>query len=224
MIVASRLSAVWQGAFVAAAALLCYLVSQSVATERANVARLDAKIVRARFDIAKLSIELDARTRMGQLERWNNEVLALSAPIPQQFVADGVQLASLEGRGAGHPNLPLNPAVTSQMAPDHVAYTPDSPVRAAEPAPVRVSPSVSVPVPVVQRAVATVAPPPQPLLHQAAYVQPGEDRLGPPQPLPAVTRRGARASSLLPHDIGALVAAENKAGKATRKADAKAGR
>ena len=37
MIVATRLSAVWQVAGVAAAALCCYLVSQSVASERAGL-------------------------------------------------------------------------------------------------------------------------------------------------------------------------------------------
>jgi hypothetical protein len=210
MIVATRFSAVWQGAGVAAAALVCYLVSQSVAAERANVARLDMRIARAKGDIARLSIELDARSRMGQIERWNNEVLALSAPTPEQFVADGVQLAALQHRGSG-PNLPLNPAVTRQMAPDHVAYTP-APAEAA-----------AASVPVVQRAVATVAPA-QPLLRQAAYIQPSEDRFGSPAretaPTPAPAK-AKRAASLLPDDIGSLIAAENTAGK---KAGAKSGR
>jgi heme exporter protein D len=214
MIVATRLSAVWQGAGVAAAALVCYLVSQSVAAERANVARLDLQIARAKNDIGKLSIELDARSRMGQLERWNSEVLALSAPTPEQFVADGVQLAALQHRDNG-PDLPLNPAITSQMAPTHVAYSPDT---AAETAPA--------PVPVVQRAVATVMRQ-DPMLRQVAYVRPRQDRLGPPAPAPTepvapISAKMARhASSLLPDDIGALIAAENKSGK---KAGAKAER
>jgi hypothetical protein len=209
MIVATRLSAVWQGAGVAAAALVCYLVSQSVAAERANVARLDAQIARTKSEIARLSIELDARTRMGQIERWNNDVLALSAPTPDQFVADGIQLAALQGRGRG-PNLPLNPAVTDQVAVDHVAYNPEPAER----------PAASVPV--VRQAVATVTRQ-QPLLRQAAYIQTTPDRLGPPAaPRPRTLERAKpRDLSLLPDDIGLLVAAENTAGK---KANAKTDR
>jgi hypothetical protein len=216
MIVATRFSAVWQGASVAAAALVCYLVSQSVAAERANVARLDTQIARAKGDIAKLSIELDARGRMGQIERWNSEVLALSAPTPEQFVADGVQLAALTHGGNG-PDLPLNPAVTGQVAADHVSYTPNAPQ--AQPAPAEAS------VPVVRQAVATVVQQP-PMLRQVAYIRPRVDRLGSPTqalPEPIAPRPAPRraASGLLPDDIGSLIAAENKASK---KAEAKSDR
>ena len=108
MIIATRLSAVWQVAGVAAAALCCYLVSQSVAAERASLEKVDRQIADTRDDIAKLQTEIGVRARMGQLESWNRNVLALQAPRPSQFVASGLQLAALYGHH-GQPALQLDP-------------------------------------------------------------------------------------------------------------------
>jgi len=232
MIIATRLSAVWQVAGVAAAALCCYLVSQSVATERASLDKVDRQIAETRNDIGKLQMEIGVRARMGQLESWNREVLALQAPRPAQFVASGLQLASLYGR-KDQPSLQLDPAIAAQQgSPTNVAYRP-TPV---PPAP----------------ASATVASEPevasvQPVLRAASFVRPAPDRLSsqpamgsttapvmqkvsfevakPAQPNrtekalePAKASHAGRGSALLPDDIGLLAAREARGARDNDKA------
>jgi hypothetical protein len=168
MIIATRLSAVWQVAGVAAAALCCYLVSQSVATERASLEKVDRQIADTRDDIAKLQTEIGVRARMGQLESWNRNVLALQAPRPSQFVASGLQLAALYGH-RGQPALQLDPAIASQQgSPMNAAYQPAAPAE-AKPQPTPAAPMPVVPTPQIA--------PTQPMLRTAAYVRPAPDRL-----------------------------------------------
>jgi hypothetical protein len=235
--IATRLSAVWQVAGVAAAALCCYLVSQSVAAERAGLKKVDRQIADTHDAIARLQMELGVRARMGQLESWNRDVLALQAPRPGQFVASGVQLASLYGR-KGQPVLQLDPAIAAQQgSPTNVSYRPAAPQ----------APTATTPAP----APAPEAMPSQPLLRNATFVRPAPDRLGgmssvataasvvqkasfePIKPIPAarVSFEPAKAKapaaskpkpasvklaardplkSLLPDDIGALAAREAK--------------
>ena len=83
-------------AAVAGAALSCYMLSLNVAAERADVAKLERQIVAARQDIRSLQTELGTRGRMQQLEHWNAEVLALSAPTSAQFLDNAVTLARFE--------------------------------------------------------------------------------------------------------------------------------
>ena len=83
---------------VAAAALSCYMVSLQVAAERSDVAQLEARIIAARQEIRSLQTELGTRGRMQQLERWNAEVLALSAPVSGQYVENEVTLARFDVR------------------------------------------------------------------------------------------------------------------------------
>lgn len=198
--IAARLSAVWQVAGVAGAALCCYLASQSVAFERAALARIDRQIADTSGDIRRLTTEIGARGRMSQLERWNVQVLALQAPRPRQFVSDGVQLASLYGRGA-RPALPIDPAIAAgRGAVEKVAFAP--PATDAAPA---------------------VAPP-EPLLRAATYLRARPSALAPDAPPlvhaalklaeAAPKAEPARRGSLLPDDIGALAAREGQAGKA----------
>ena len=94
MIARSFQSVLWVGA-VGVAALGCYMVSLNVASERASLERTEARIIAAKRDIRALETELGTRSRLTQLERWNVEVLALSAPGEGQFVGGTVQLASL---------------------------------------------------------------------------------------------------------------------------------
>jgi hypothetical protein len=238
MIVATRLSAVWQVAGVAAAALCCYLVSQSVAAERAGLDKVDRQIAAAHDDIAKLQTEIGVRARMGQIESWNRDVLALQAPRPSQFVASGVQLASLYGH-KGAPALQLDPAIASQQgSPTNVAYHP--------------VPAQTQPGPATNVSVAPPAPetaPAQPMLRTATFVRPAPDRLGAPQASaptagptvqkasfevikpaaetprakpkavePAKIARADPLKSLLPDDIGTLAAREAKGAKDSSKA------
>jgi hypothetical protein len=169
MIIATRLSAVCQVASVAGAALVCYLVSQSVATERASLEKVDRQIAATHDDIAKLQTEIGVRARMGQLESWNRQVLALQAPRPAQFVANGVQLASLYGH-RDQPALQLDPAIAAQQgSPTNVAYRPAQP-QARQPLPPATVTVAPAPLP--------EAAPTQSMLRTASYVRPAPSRLG----------------------------------------------
>jgi hypothetical protein len=214
MIATTRLSSVWQVAGVAAAALCCYLVSQSVAAERAGLTKVDREIARTQDDIARLNTELGTRGRMEQLESWNTQVLGLKAPKPTQFVSGGTQLVALFSRD-GHPALRLDPAIVAQQGDvTKVAYKPapvTTPAPAPEAAPMRVQPEAEAPA--------------QPLLRTATYVRPKPERLASDEPMlqrtayhpaAAPVRKVASApsfSSLLPADIDDIAAAERGKGK-----------
>ena len=83
-------------AAVAAAALGCYMLSLNVAAERAELAKLEWRIVMAKRDIRTLQTELGTRGRLQQLENWNAHVLALSAPVANQFVDSEMTLARFD--------------------------------------------------------------------------------------------------------------------------------
>jgi hypothetical protein len=83
-------------AAVAVAAIGCYMVSLNVAAERAELARVERQIVAAKQQIRSLQTELGTRGRLAQLEQWNAEVLALSAPTSAQFLESEIKLARFE--------------------------------------------------------------------------------------------------------------------------------
>jgi hypothetical protein len=145
-------SVIWVAA-VGGAALGCYMVSLRVATERAELAKVERQILLAKSDIRSLETELGTRGRMTQLEDWNSNVLALSAPNSAQYVKDRVMLASLEQHGASIGEQ----AAEVRMASDETgaAATPEA---AAKPAP-RVVPAIA---PAPPR-------PATPMVHQASY-------------------------------------------------------
>jgi len=93
--IATRFRSVGLVAAVATAALSCYLVSLRVASERNKVEALDSAILAARRNIQDLKIEIATRGGLSQIEKWNTDVLALSAPKAGQFMKGEVQLASL---------------------------------------------------------------------------------------------------------------------------------
>lgn len=194
--IATRLSSVWQVAGVAAAALVCYLMSQSVAAERASLAKVDRQIAQAHDQIDQLTTEITARSRPMTQEAWN-QVFGLRAARPAQFVASGVQLASLHGRPDGKPALALDPAIAPQQGPvTHVAYQQAAPAHALPPAPRPAPPSV------------VASEPAQPLLRAATFVRPKPDRLAGDAPAPVARAAYKPAPTLLPADIGSLAAAE----------------
>lgn len=120
MMIASRFRTVATVALVAGSALGCYLVSLRVAAERAQVAGLDTKLVLAQQDIRQLSTELGTRSRLVQLERWNADVLALTAPKADQYLTGEMQLASLAAP-SGDTTTPESPAAAALQAPAAVA-------------------------------------------------------------------------------------------------------
>lgn len=121
MMIASRFRTVVWVAGVAIAALGCYLVSLKVAAERAEVARLDRRLVMAQSDIRELGTELDTRGRLVQLERWNADVLALTAPKAGQYLTGEMQLASLATQPAAGTDGAETPAARALQAPEAVA-------------------------------------------------------------------------------------------------------
>lgn len=85
----------FMAASVAGAALGCYLVSLNVASERAELERVEGKIVLAQREIRLLQTEIGTRGRLAQLERWNAGFIRLSAPTADQFLEGGFQLATM---------------------------------------------------------------------------------------------------------------------------------
>jgi hypothetical protein len=87
----------WVGA-VAGAALGCYMLSLNVAAERAELARIERRIIATKQEIRALQTELGTRGRLAQLEEWNADVLALAAPASAQFLDSEVKLARFDHR------------------------------------------------------------------------------------------------------------------------------
>lgn len=125
--IASRFrSLAWVAAF-AACALCCYLVTQRVAGERQALAKVERRILAAKRDVRRLETEIETRGRLPQLEQWNEEVLALSAPRASQFLGGELQLASLT-----RPALPpVDPAAVPAPAAVQLASAPASAAPAA---------------------------------------------------------------------------------------------
>ena len=83
-------------ASVAVAATMLYLISLQVASERGRLEAIDKKISSTKREIRQLQTEMGTRASLRQLERWNGEVLALSAPGAGQFLNDERALASVD--------------------------------------------------------------------------------------------------------------------------------
>ena len=145
---------------IGAAALVCYMLSLQVAAERAELAKLERSIVDTRQQIRSLHTELGTRGRLQQLEAWNADVLALSAPVAGQFLDSNVALARFDAPEAPLPaDAPVRMAAADSPAPPAVRA---APVPSAPPA-----------APQVRLASATAAPaeaasPPAPRVRRAA--------------------------------------------------------
>ena len=144
----------WVGA-VGTAALGCYMLSLQVAAERADLMGLERRIVSTQQDIRSLQTELGTRGRLQQLEQWNADVLALSAPVADQFLESNVSLARFDMREQNF--------VTEQQVR---MASGETPAPAAQPAraPVRLASADAAAAP----AAATEAPPP--LIRRAGLV------------------------------------------------------
>jgi hypothetical protein len=96
MMAARRLKGLGWIALAFMVAIACYLVSLQVSLARKQLAGVNGEILAAKRDIRQLDIEFKTRASLRQLERWNGEVLALSAPAAEQFVGSERQLASMD--------------------------------------------------------------------------------------------------------------------------------
>ena len=130
-------------------ALGFYLVSLQVAVERSKLDSVDRSITQAHRDIRALETEFSTRSNLAQLERWNGEVLALTAPMPDQYVHSEAQLASLNFAAPGDPKVEMAalviptlptmtppPVATPVPAADAVPVVPSTQVRVAAATPV----------------------------------------------------------------------------------------
>ncbi len=75
-------------------AMAFYAVSLHVAAERSGIDKVRAQIVADSHDIRMLQAELRTRARLPELQRWNEQVLALAPPKPGQFIDSPLVLAN----------------------------------------------------------------------------------------------------------------------------------
>lgn len=169
---------------IGAAALCCYMLSLQVASERSELASLERQIVRTQQDIRSLQTELGTRGRLQQLEQWNAEVLALSAPVSDQFLESNVSLARFDVQQPS-----LDDRAQLRMA---AADTAQPPVTPAAPAP---APTAQ---PTLRLASAPVAvqngntASDRPIVRRASLVV---DPAPTPQPASAPTRSASRPAA-----------------------------
>ena len=145
---------------IGAAVLVCYMLNLRVAAERAELAKLDRRIVATQQNIRALQTEVGTRSRIPQLEQWNEDVLALSAPVTGQYLQRDVSLARFDTR---QPQL-SDQAAEVRLASAETGAAPAGEAPAATPAPQRAvaAPVTASPVaagrPEVRRASLLVAP------------------------------------------------------------------
>jgi hypothetical protein len=145
-------------AAVGTAALACYMLSLQVAAERAELAGVERRIVAAQQAIRSLQTELGTRGRLQQLEQWNAEVLALSAPGAGQFLESTVSLARFDvGRGPAAVEAPVRMASAETATPAAPSAQPSIRLASVETAQ---APAPGAERPIVRRASLDVAPPP----------------------------------------------------------------
>ena len=114
----------WMATSAVGAALLFFTISLRVSTERSGVERLQQQVVADMRDVRALEAELSTRARKPVLQRWNDNVLGLGAPLPRQFATDAYELAAyapgaavpaMTGAPAG-PDAPAGPVVQQAVA------------------------------------------------------------------------------------------------------------
>lgn len=142
----------------------CYMVSSQVAAERGRVEAVEMAILDAKKDIRALETEFDTRANLAQLERWNGDILSLSAPRPEQYVSSDAQLATLRPMEGGHQYASLVvPAATdlalAEVKPVEqpavkITLPKTNPVQTAQAAPAP-APAPAISRPTLQKAVAT---------------------------------------------------------------------
>lgn len=186
MIAARFRSVGWTGC-VSVAALAFYLVSQSVAAKRAELAGVERKIASVNREIRQLQTEIGTRAGMAQIENWNSRVYGLRAPGAGQFVESSMKLVAM----AQPLPLPLNPAiVASQGAVHQASYSAEggdivavpASTKAARPAPAPAAP------PAADMAEVRAAP----MIQHANFVQPRAQAMT-PQSAPVQAAKAARS-------------------------------
>ncbi len=150
---------VWTGG-ICAAALTFYMISQTVAAKRAELASVERKIAMTQQDIRELRTQIDTRGGLAQIEQWNQHVYGLQAPGPEQFASSSVRLVAMT-QPQGQPALQLDPQiVASRGAVDKVSFDRIEDVAGSAPQTKPAAPT-ALPAPAVE----------QPRIRTANYVQ-----------------------------------------------------
>lgn len=155
----------------------CYMVSSQVAAERGRVEAVEQAILDAKRDIRGLETEFDTRANLAQLERWNGEVLSLSAPRPEQYLRSDAALAALQPmQGGMHYASLVVPsatdvaqAVVAPVEQPKVAIT----MPATTPAVLQTAPALQTAAVRVEKAVAAGATPARPKVQKVAMIDSG---------------------------------------------------
>ncbi len=105
-------------------AMTLYPVSLKVASKRSELARVERDIRQTRENIRYLETEFGARASLRQLERWNSESFAYSAPTASQYLDGERALANLGNIDRDEKQLavvaPVE-AATAMVVSDNVA-------------------------------------------------------------------------------------------------------
>jgi hypothetical protein len=113
-------SVVWVGG-VALAALLLYIVSLQVATERGRLEEIDRQVASTQREIRQLQTEMGTRANLRQLERWNGDVLALTAPKASQYMSGERDISKINrdnmGDAAAAPPPVMAAVMLNEVAP-----------------------------------------------------------------------------------------------------------
>ncbi|MGW8136800.1 hypothetical protein [Sphingomonas zeae] len=193
MTAAYRLKGIgWFGSCVAVV-LGFYLVSLQVAAERKKLDDVNGRIAAAQRDIRALETEFDTRANLVQLEKWNGDTLALTAPVAGQFVGDETQLASLDVTHGPTEGAIQTAALLVPSQPAPVIVQPEATTPAASPKP-------NAPAPVVRLAKVDL---PKPQIVQAVSEHVVTPRKAKPAPL-ATVRTAAAVAKVRPEAVAML--------------------
>ncbi len=129
--ITQRFRPVFWVAGVAAATTALYLVSLRVATERGRLEAIDRQIAQTQREIRQLQTELGTRASLRQLEKWNGDALALTAPKAGQFLPSAAALATVDPAKLGTKNDALPPIMVAASRPEAPAVMAQSPVAEA---------------------------------------------------------------------------------------------
>jgi hypothetical protein len=165
--IAQRFRSVGWVASIAVAATTLYMISLHVASERGRLEGVERKIAATKRDIRQLQTELGTRASLRQLERWNGDVLALSAPGAGQYLRGEAALASADQSALGTSNAPP-PAImvavgTNAQAEEAAKAKAEQPVLLSMLAAPKLEPKLTAQDHAVQRALSAKAPEKLPL-------------------------------------------------------------
>lgn len=152
--IAQRFRPVGWVAGVATAACVLYLISLQVANQRGRLEDIDRKIAMTKRDIRQLQTELGTRASLRQLERWNSDVLALSAPKANQYLRGEESLATLDRTGIGETPSAPPPVMMAVMMQQPMEVAPERSLIAKLTAPAMVPKPLTEVDKAVQRAIA----------------------------------------------------------------------